>query len=521
MVGRSVLAFGVDVGSTNTKFVAVRIDSGGLEELTVSAVPTPGDAAALVTVLDRGLRGLTAATGEPHVVGIASMAESGVALGRDGAALTPILRWDGSVDAAAVDDALAGDHPEVLYARTGISASPKVPLVMWAQLRRCRPDLDLRTWLAMADLVAFSLTGRALTDHTLAVRTMAVLRPSALPPEDLRFDDDLLARVGLRTSQLPEIVGPDDWGSAADTMAGAPGGLPAGIPVVVAGHDHLVAAWGCGAREAGDLVDSFGTSEALVRLLRGPAVPGGAFADGMSAGIDVTGRFSTLISGSASAGRAVAEVASRAGIPFADLDPGDDVGHPVDRFPADPHPAVEIVLPYLAGRQSPHPDPAARFEVVGGDPARVRDPDWTRLLPATLDGIALHAAWARHALDRVVGGPPGRGPSDPELRDRRAPGVSTDGVVVACGPVARRPALLLRKAASFGCAVRVPEVAEPVASSAAVLAAYRALGSPAHVLPLAPPLRATPSAAAAYAAALDRFVAAAVRVGSAVPERTA
>ncbi len=508
MVGRAVLAFGVDVGSTNTKFAAVDIDDGGIEELTASAVPTPADAPALAVAVDRGLRDLAARTGTPDVLGIASMAESGVALGDDEVALTPIVRWDGSVDPAALTDALGGDDPERLYALTGISASPKVPLVLWAQLRRSPPGAALRTWLGMADLVAHALTGRALTDHTLALRTMAVRRPAALPLPlgRLRFDDALLARVDLRSAQLPEIIGPDDWGSAAVTVAGGPGGLPGGIPVVVAGHDHLVAAWGCGAREAGDLVDSFGTSEALVRLLAGVAVPSGAFAEGMSAGIDVTGRFSTLISGSASAGRAVAEVAARAGVPLGALSlDGHDDRSGFDGRPGDPRPAAALVLPYLAGRQSPRPDPAARLEVVGEEPPEADTHDGLRLLPAALDGVALHAAWARRALERVAGG-------------------TLDGdaaVTIACGPLARRPALLLRKAASFGRAVRVPEVAEPVATSAALLAAHRALGTPAHVLPLSPPVRATPSAEAAYAAALDRFLAAATRAGAAVPERTA
>ena len=496
MVDRAVLALGLDVGSTNTKIAAVRIDSRGVHELITRSAPTPADAPALVAVVAAGIRAVVAVAGRPDVVGIASMAESGVALGADDRPLTPIVRWDGATDPDAVRTALGGEDPALLHARTGISASAKVPLVMWAQLGRSRPEDFSRTrsWLGVAELVAFALTAQRVTDHTLAARTMALRRPAALPPRSLVFDEVALARVGLTPTHLAEIVPPDGWADNARTTGDAPGGLPAGIPVVVAGHDHLVAAWGCGARDAGDFVDSLGTSEALVRLVEGAGVPAGSFEQGMSVGIDVSGGLTSLISGSASAGRAVAEVAALAGVPLA------DVQGSLENGAEDLRPAERLVLPYVAGRQSPAPDPGERLRpasrVRGAVDAGISVPDveWTTLLPATLDGLALHAAWARRVLDGVAGLP-------------SAPG----DIVVASGPAARRPALLLRKAAAFGCAVRTPVVAEPVACSAAVLAAHRAMGAPDHVLPLGAPMRAAPSAEAAYASALDDFIAAATR----------
>src|SRR5581483_12413421 len=47
-------------------------------------------------------------------------------------------------------------------------------------------------------------------------------------------------------------------------------GLPPGIPVTIAGHDHLAAAAGLGARPD-DLLNSVGTAETLLRRL--PAAP--------------------------------------------------------------------------------------------------------------------------------------------------------------------------------------------------------------------------------------------------------
>lgn len=495
MAFATALAFGIDVGSSNTKVAAVAYDSYAATELRAIASPTPRDPAALLRLLAEAIEALIAEVGQPAVIGVASMAESGVALDGERRALTDIVRWDDGVAPESIEQALAGDEPRALHGSTGIAASAKVPLCMWAELDRRHPATWRRTrmWLGVSDLIVHALTGRLVTDHTLALRTMAVRRPQALPLRAVRWDPRLLARVGLTPAQLPEIVLPGRWARRAATDEGGVGGLSRGIPVVIAGHDHLVAAWAAGTRTPGSVANSIGTAEAVVRLFDGVAVPHRAFDEGMSLGLDVTATCSTIIAGSASAGRLLEWWGERAGEP---------VAVSASRIPTtDVLPTEPIVLPYLTGRQSPRPDAAARVSVAGEDisalgPARLRE-----LAPSVLDGLALHAQWMRETQRSLVA-------NERAARDGSARHPSAGEVLVIGGAYSSDDAWLRRKAAAFGVPVRASAVSEPVACGAAMLAAHRVRGDAgsAPTLALHPPTVPTPRSTTAYAEAYPRFV---------------
>ncbi|WP_150307314.1 FGGY family carbohydrate kinase [Planctomonas psychrotolerans] len=494
-----LVAFGIDVGSTSTKVVAIRVGPTGTDpsgfhsprddsprddsprELRVHSFGTPADPTALLSLTADAVTALVDEVGQPATVGVASMAESGVLLDAAASALTDVVRWDGTVAPAALLEALGGGEARALHARTGIVASAKVPLVLWADLWARHPTLWERAsrWVGVADLVVLAITGKAVTDPTLAVRTMAVTRPER-PGEQVRFDPDLCARAGLETSRLPSIVPHDGWAGRAVSTAGF-GALAPGIPIVVAGHDHVVAAWAVGARSPGSEVDSVGTSEAIVRLFTGPDVPATAFDEGMSVGIDVTGTLSTLIAGSAAAGRAVREWTTRGSAPAA----------AVSRVDAEDvlRPAESIVQPYPAGRQSPRPDPDATMTLDGRDPRDLDPARIAALTPALLDGLALHARWMRDAQTAVLGAPP------------------TGDLVVVGRALGLDDPWLRRKAAAFGRPVLVPAVSEPVACGAAMLALERTVRPSAPPLPLREALVPTENAVAAYAAAFPRFLA--------------
>jgi len=109
------------------------------------------------------------------------------------------------------------------------------------------------------------LCGTPLAHRTFAGRSGAVDQPHD------RYDDDLLALAGIRATQLPALT----------TGAATAGPLRVGTPVVVAEHDHLVAAPAAGARGPGDVMDSLGTAEAVVTVSERSA-PGAAAGSGTS-----------------------------------------------------------------------------------------------------------------------------------------------------------------------------------------------------------------------------------------------
>lgn len=476
--GPDDVVLGIDVGTTNTKAALVRLGPGPadpVEELAVAAVPTPADAWDLLAAV-RDVVGevLARRPGRPPAaVGVASMAETGVPLDGGCEPLTPLLRWDGhrAGGQAATLDRTYGR--EALFAATGVRVSAKVPLatLLWLTDRGVRPH----RWAGAADLVALALTGRLVTDHTLAGRTMAY-RATREGPLPTSFDADLLAAVGLAPDVMPEVAAPDAVGGYVGESGGrgvagslADGLVPRGTPVVVAGHDHAVGTWAAGVRRPGRRADSLGTAEAVLTVLdRAPDASRVARA-GMSWVRTVAGTHHALLAGSSSAGAMLGWLEQRLAVPLHDAlaaATGPDVGA-----------AGLVVLPYLAGRQTPAPDPDARVAVVaGGAPlteAQVRSlgaEDPGRLARAVLDGVSLQARWM--------------------LEEQATLGsVRPAGPVVVLGAAARTvPGWAAAKHRVSPDALAWVGADEPVAVGAAVLAAARAglLGDPATALVTAP-----------------------------------
>jgi xylulokinase len=449
-----VTALGIDIGSTNTKAAMVEVNGTEVTEVAVLTRPTPARGDELLACV-AGLIGDVVGTAArpPEAVGIAAMAETGVVWGDPGPA-GPLLRWDAHDPALAraAGVLVAQLGAPALYAATGAPVPAKTPLARWYALRAAGHDGALR-WAGVAELVGWALTGELATDHTLAQRTMAYRLPEPGGEPAAGFDAELLAEVGMKQHDLPRVVAPGRAIGAVRTDAARAFGLPAGLPVFIAGHDHAVGAWAVGVRSPGDAGDSVGTAEALLRVAEAGVDREAARRDGLSLGRDVTGRFETVLAGNPSAGALLAQLVPR---------PGDGIWPD----PAGPVvPVWPVLLPYPRGRQSPCPAPRARLGTVGPDGSEDPLPDApAELLRCALQGLALQLRWMDAAVSRAAG-------------DR---GVR---LTVFGGPGARNPAALAFKRALLPGALAMASVGEPVASGAALFAAVRAdLADPAAAL---------------------------------------
>lgn len=453
--GQAVLALGVDVGTTNTKVALVAISAGepgcgAVRVVTAAGAPTPDDASTLVATAVGLVRSVLAdAPRPPDVVGLASMAETGVPIDADGEPLCPFLRWDGH-RACAEAKALAADlGRDALFTTTGVRPSAKVPLATLAWLRRNEPDvwLRMRHWAGAADIVCLAMTSRLATDHTLAGRTMAYRLPGPDGVLPATFDADLLAAVGLYPEQLPAIVGPREVAGRVTASAFVGAGLLAGTPVVVAGHDHAVGAYAAGVGAPGDVADSLGTAEAVITVLARSPEPAAVAAAGMSLVRTVTGQHEALMAACGSAGAMIAWwLATMVG-----NRPAADVFADVDRLPAGP--TGVLVLPYLAGRQAPAPDPAAEVVIIGRTAGHGR----AQLTRALLEGLSLQARWMLAEQARLGG-------TD----------LAGSEVAVLGGAVSANPTWMGVKAAVTPAPLRLVGITQPVAAGAALVAAERA-----------------------------------------------
>jgi sugar (pentulose or hexulose) kinase len=253
------LVLGLDVGTTAVK--AAVFDADGTEVATGRAptpwrtVPTGAEIDAdelLAAAVAAAREAVAAAAGRIVAIGVASVAETGVLLDKDGRPVVPGIAWHderGSEQA----ERLANDLPE-FSARVGLPPTPLCSLAKYRWLREHVPGSERGVrWLNVAEWIVAGLGGAPISELSLSSRT--------------GFFD-------LHTKQpYAEAL---DWAEAPSGLVGevVPAGTPMGISslpeargavLTVGGHDHLSAAVGAGAAGDGDVLNSCGTAEAFVR----------------------------------------------------------------------------------------------------------------------------------------------------------------------------------------------------------------------------------------------------------------
>jgi sugar (pentulose or hexulose) kinase len=263
MARMSTVLLGLDVGTTSCK-AAVVTPAG--EELGHGRAPIPWDIVpsgaeiAPARFVEAALAAASHALAEvPGAsvagLGVASMAETGVLLDRAGTPLAPAIAWhDARGEEAAAD--LAARFGDRFRERTGLEPRPLCSAAKVAWLHDAHPATrDAARWLGVAEWVVRGLGGDDIAELSLASRT------GWLDVHACDWWDETLAWTGIGRDLLaPLAVAGTPAGSVGDALPAARGAV-----LAVGGHDHLSAAVGAGAVAEGDVLDSWGTAEALIR----------------------------------------------------------------------------------------------------------------------------------------------------------------------------------------------------------------------------------------------------------------
>ena len=328
----SGLLLGIDVGTTRGK--ALAIDGSGVERAAAS-VETPFaksahgvdmEVADLEQALAAALTALGPAREQLAGVGVAGMAESGAPL-RGGRAVGPIIAWhDGRGEKTVASlEARFGPALPRWTGRRVRTVSSLAKLGWLIDQGITAPD----RWLGVPELALFLLTGAEATEHSLAART------GAYDVTDLRFLPEVTGHVLAGSGSDPERLFPPVR-SAGEAMgfvtreAAARYGIPAGIPVTIAGHDHLAAAAGLGGKP-GDLFNSVGTAETVIRRVGSPPDLERTLALDLAVTVWPGGTSWGILASAARAGVVLGELAAALGRTPVELDrlaaePGSDAG---------------------------------------------------------------------------------------------------------------------------------------------------------------------------------------------------
>lgn len=208
------------------------------------------------------LEGLTAVA-SPTVRGI-SLSTQGVAVvpvDEEGVPLSNAISWldtRAGEEAKALETAVGGEYIRRVTGKT-CGGSYVLPKLMW--LRKHRPALydTAHRFLLPLDYLNLRLTGRALTDYTVAGGTMAY------HIEKKCYDPILLQAAGIEEEKLAQVA---CMGTAVGRLlpaVAAQTGLPPECAVYLGGQDQKLAALGAGIDESTVTV-SLGTASAVTRL---------------------------------------------------------------------------------------------------------------------------------------------------------------------------------------------------------------------------------------------------------------
>ena len=418
--GPVVLA--IDLGTTDVKAALVAAEGAllGLARADV-AVDVDGSSGAAVQDPERwwaALKDVVRALGiaargrEPAAVCVVGQGPTLVPVDRDGRATHSAVTW--------LDSRPAGEAP-ALEAATGLTGWGLgiLPAARW--LERADPAAaDRTTWYLNAwEWAALRIGGTAATTRSLG---------QVLP------DPERAAQAGLTVERLPPVAPSGSVVGAVTAGAARDLGVPAGLPVVAGMVDSYASFHGAGLVDAGDAVDTGGTSGGLAVYWDSAVdVPGAWVAAAplpdrwlVGGAMTTTGRSLDWLAEDALGGHPVADLIEDA----ASVAPGAD---------------GLLFLPYLAGERSPIWDPLARGAFVGLTLGHGR----AHLARAVLEA----AAYAlRHVAEPIV-----------------AAGLRIDHLVVT-GGTARSDAWNAIKADVLGVPVVVPAERETALVGAAVLA---------------------------------------------------
>jgi sugar (pentulose or hexulose) kinase len=194
-----------------------------------------------------------------QAIALTGQCPSVVLVDRRGRPTGPGLTYRDNRAVAEAGEIIARFGEAAIHRRTGHrpAAFHIAPKLLW--LRRHDPTAWSAAALALQprDLVVLALTGEAVTDGTHAAATLLY---------DLRgrrWDDELLAALGLSPSLVPRLARPTEVVGTLRTAIAARLGLPRSTPVVLGGADSQACALGAGVVGPGPVSEMAGSSTCL------------------------------------------------------------------------------------------------------------------------------------------------------------------------------------------------------------------------------------------------------------------
>ncbi|NLD88667.1 MAG: hypothetical protein GX633_10495 [Clostridiales bacterium] len=262
-----MISLGVDIGGTGCKCVAFR-DEGTQLTYSYSEYPIASGGVNLSpNILQESVFSVIAScaaklgdlSSDIAALTVSSFGESFVALNREGNPLGDIMLYFGNAESEEFFRLVekVGEEQFMRIARIMPDASYSLAKMLYIRDRSCEP---VWKYLFIAGFITFRLCGRALSDVSLACRSLIY------DVNNLCWSEELCRECEIDLDTLPEVVPTGEIAGNVLPHIAHQLGLPVDTKIVVGAHDQIVNALGAGVSEAGEAVDSSGTSECITPL---------------------------------------------------------------------------------------------------------------------------------------------------------------------------------------------------------------------------------------------------------------
>jgi len=203
-----------------------------------------------------------------RAVAVTGMGMDGVPIDEHGQWLYPFISWHDPRTVPQMQWWLENIGAERQFS---IGGNPVWPINSALRIRwvaQHEPAIYERTrkWLLIEDFLNFMLTGRCVTDYSMASCTML------FDQRTLNWSDELLGLSDIPRDLLCEALPSGTVIGQVHDQAAARTGLRAGTPVVLGGHDHLCGTIPVGAFRPGVALDVTGTWETVKTTTETPVL---------------------------------------------------------------------------------------------------------------------------------------------------------------------------------------------------------------------------------------------------------
>lgn len=188
-----------------------------------------------------------------------SQMHSLIGLGRDNELLTNSITWADNRCAQVVEKAKKIGLAQKIYQRTGMPMHPMAPIYKLMWLKQSNSDLfyQVQKWMGIKEYIIFRLTGKLLTDTTMAAGT------GMLNLKTLDWDQGLLKDAEINVDNLPNLASPTTIVGSVKAEYVQKLGININTKIILGASDGYLSTIGVGVVDENHFALNVGTSGAV------------------------------------------------------------------------------------------------------------------------------------------------------------------------------------------------------------------------------------------------------------------